>query len=158
MNKRRGDLENFKAYQREWKKERRKDDSFKEKEVERNKEWRELNKQAISESKRKYYLENLETIRLRKKLAYESRKKRNTGFDSELTSLVEAEARDLVKLRKKLTGIRWSINHIIPLHGKTVSGLHVWNNIRVTLLALNKRKANSYEEVCSGYRDQPSTQ
>ena len=67
-------------------------------------------------------------------------------WEQELTSLVKAEARDLVKKRKKETGIDWSVDHEIPIKGKTVSGLDVWNNLQVIPLVENKRKHNNYED------------
>jgi hypothetical protein len=39
---------------------------------------------------------------------------------------------------------RWDVDHIIPLHGKRVSGLHVPSNLRVIKSEENKRKANKY--------------
>lgn len=39
---------------------------------------------------------------------------------------------------------RWDVDHIIPLYGKKVSGLHVPNNLRVIKSDENKRKANKY--------------
>ena len=39
------------------------------------------------------------------------------------------------------TGIQHDVDHIIPLRGKTVSGLHIPANLRVIPSAENKRKA-----------------
>jgi hypothetical protein len=54
------------------------------------------------------------------------------------------EAYKLVKLREKLTGIKWSVDHIIPLQGKNVSGLHVHNNLQVIPFMENVIKNNHY--------------
>jgi len=45
------------------------------------------------------------------------------------------------------TGIRYSVDHIIPIKGKTVWGLHVPWNLRVMPLADNVRKWNKFEAV-----------
>jgi len=39
---------------------------------------------------------------------------------------------------------RWDVDHVIPLYGKKVSGLHVPSNLRVIKADENKRKANKY--------------
>jgi siroheme synthase (precorrin-2 oxidase/ferrochelatase) len=47
--------------------------------------------------------------------------------------------------RKTLeTGIQHDVDHIIPLQGKLVSGLHVQHNLQVITSAENKRKAAKY--------------
>lgn len=45
------------------------------------------------------------------------------------------------------TGIRMSVDHVIPLKGEAVSGLHVFENLRVLPLIENTRKTNSYRCV-----------
>lgn len=43
------------------------------------------------------------------------------------------------------TGVRHEVDHIIPLQGKTVSGLHVETNLRVIPMVENRRKSNRLE-------------
>lgn len=43
------------------------------------------------------------------------------------------------------TGEAWHVDHIIPLCGETVSGLHVVENLRVVRGAENLRKSNKFE-------------
>jgi hypothetical protein len=40
----------------------------------------------------------------------------------------------------------WEVDHIIPLHGQTVSGLHVPSNLRVITARENRLKNNRLEE------------
>lgn len=63
-------------------------------------------------------------------------------WERELTDLVFKEARDLCKRLLALTGAQRHIDHIIPLRGKAVSGLHVWGNLRVIPKEMNLRKGN----------------
>lgn len=64
-------------------------------------------------------------------------------WDQELTDLVTKEAHHLRLLRNKSTNIVWHVDHIVPLNGRLVSGLHIWNNLRVIPAVENMRKGNS---------------
>jgi len=66
--------------------------------------------------------------------------------DSEELWLIE-EAYDLAATRSKMTGIQWHVDHIIPLQGKTVSGLHVPENLQVIRAEENLRKGNRYDQT-----------
>ena len=58
----------------------------------------------------------------------------------ELDEFVASEAYDLAVRREKATGVKWHVDHVIPLLGRTVSGLHVWNNLAVITESENVRK------------------
>lgn len=51
----------------------------------------------------------------------------------------------LSALRTKLTGVKWHVDHVIPLQGKNVSGLHVPTNLQVILACDNVGKHNRFE-------------
>lgn len=55
------------------------------------------------------------------------------------------EAYVLAQLRQEVTGIQWSVDHIIPMQGDTVSGFHSPNNIRVIPQLLNSQKSNRWD-------------
>jgi hypothetical protein len=47
-------------------------------------------------------------------------------------------------MRTRESGYEWHVDHVIPLQGKTVSGLHVPNNLRVIPATENIQKSNNY--------------
>jgi len=53
-----------------------------------------------------------------------------------------AEAYRLARLRTQITGFEWEVDHIVPLAGKTVSGLHVEWNLRVIPRSDNRKKGH----------------
>jgi hypothetical protein len=53
----------------------------------------------------------------------------------------------LAVLQTKLTGESWHVDHIIPLQGKLVSGLHVPSNLRATRGKDNLSKSNNFEVI-----------
>ena len=62
----------------------------------------------------------------------------------EWDSFVVAEMYHLSALRTELTGIKWHVDHTIPLQNKLVCGLHCAANLAVIPAQLNYQKNNKY--------------
>ena len=119
--------------------------------------YREANKEEISDYLRKYRQENkVELTQKRrlwekenKELRYAHVAKRRAAklqahpkWEEELTQFVHEEAYELSTLRKHYTGLTHHVDHVIPLSGKAVCGLHVWNNFAVIPALENLQKGN----------------
>ena len=51
------------------------------------------------------------------------------------------------RIRTRRSGILHVVDHVIPLHGEIVCGLHVHDNLRVITYAANCIKKNRLEEM-----------
>jgi hypothetical protein len=54
------------------------------------------------------------------------------------------QAYELARLRTKIFKFPWHVDHIIPLQGKLVSGLHLPHNLQVIPALENLQKSNCY--------------
>ena len=109
------------------------------------KEYRITNKQNVSDTKKKYAKSNRGYINAyvakRKTAKLKRTPKWLTDVDLER---INNEYR-LAEIQSKLTGEPWHVDHIIPLQGKFVSGLHVPSNLRAIKGSENLAKYNSFE-------------
>lgn len=86
----------------------------------------------------------------RDKLCYYSSIRRSAMLNAvpswygEFDDFVITEAYKLAQLRNKVTGVSWHVDHIVPIKGVTVSGLHCANNIAVIPWIDNILKGNRY--------------
>jgi hypothetical protein len=118
------------------------------------------NKEVLRQRALKYYYADHEESKkaqlvrqknnLDKAAAYEAKRRAlkllrtPKWVDSEELWLIK-EAYALAALRTKQFGFSWHVDHIVPLQGKLVSGLHTVGNLQVISGFNNISKNNNYE-------------
>ena len=110
-------------------------------------EYRAANYEKILESNTRWRKEN--PLKAQMNWAnYRYRKYR--AMPSWLTKEDKADIAEVYKECKQTTeetGVQHHVDHIIPIHGKNVSGLHVAWNLQVVPASYNLSKKNKVEEV-----------
>lgn len=125
-------------------KERRADPKFVEAESARIKAWRVANPLKYTEASKRYRVNNPDVV-ANAVAAYRSGKANRTPtWLSEDDEWMLQEVYALAVLRTKLLGFSWEVDHIIPLHGRTVSGLHTPFNLQVIPMLDNRVKSNRF--------------
>lgn len=108
-------------------------------------------KLGIFRTREEYIKEKQKHAKGRKTSLFEYTSKRRSQMKqaqmTELDLLVQEEAVRLRYLREKTTGIKWHIDHIVPLNHKDACGLHNAFNLQVVPAAWNLVKANKNMDV-----------
>jgi hypothetical protein len=110
-----------------------------------SRQWHLKNKARNNAQKAEYRKNNLHkhaAKEMRRRLAKTNQTPSWLGVD-ELWMIEQAY--ELAALRTKMLGIAFEVDHIIPLQGKLVSGLHVPENLQVISATENRSKYNRFE-------------
>ena len=140
-----------------------------------HKAYYEANKARIAAVKRAYRAANKEKIIANKRVAYLATREANLAQKREYRQANKGKINFLCSMRKKVVKQRtpmwlspfdrlkikcyysvaamlarnnkepWHVDHIVPLQGKLVSGLHVPNNLQFLRGVDNVRKKNKFE-------------
>jgi len=93
--------------------------------------WQKRNKGTVNANTRKYQASKLQ---------------RTPSWLSEFDILKMKCLYQVAAMRSSESGEEWHVDHIVPLQGKTVSGLHVPWNLRVVSRFENRSKGNKYDD------------
>jgi hypothetical protein len=94
-----------------------------------------------------YIVQNRHKSRAIRRQRKERLKKGTPHWLSEFDLFLIEEIYSLCSLRSDMLNIRFHVDHIIPLRGKTVCGLHTPNNLRIVSAEENLKKSNAFESV-----------
>jgi hypothetical protein len=128
----------------------------KEKAKQTTRDWQKNNRERVNQTYKKYYERNRESV-LERKLKAIALKPEKSAEKSALrrantrnatprwaNMFFISEAYHLAALRGKMTGIKWHVDHVVPLKGEYVCGLHAENNLQVIPAVENIRKKNHF--------------
>jgi hypothetical protein len=105
-------------------------------------EWRERNAERLKERARRWYQENKPLVRA-KNARRRARKNNATPAWADLAAI--AAIYDECARISKETRVPHEVDHIIPLKGELVCGLHVHQNLRIVTRSANRRKSAKLE-------------
>lgn len=105
------------------------------------------NKDKISARTKEARINNPAIFQARVRARQAAKAKRTVSWVTAEEKWLINEAYELATLRTQMHGFSWHVDHIIPLRGKLVSGLHVPTNLQVISAVQNIRKANRYEVI-----------
>jgi hypothetical protein len=108
------------------------------------KAWEKANPEKVTAKRLRYNQKHPDAYTARAVANVAKRAKRVPQWLTHEDRWMLRQAYDLAKLRTKMFGFEWEVDHIIPLRGEHVSGLHVPQNIQVVPKALNRAKRNQY--------------
>lgn len=99
---------------------------------------------------REYQKKNAEVLRPRNAKAAMARiaakKKRTPSWLNANDLWMIEQAYVVAAMRTQITGIAWEVDHIVPLQGTCVSGLHVPWNLQVIPASVNRSKRNKFDQ------------
>jgi len=142
--------EKNKEYHKQYQKDRKNDEEYRKKQNKKVLAWYhtnfEKNKEKNNARNRAWRANNKGIINFHTNKRYTAKKQRLPIWTTE-ENLKQIKAMyALAAMLNKNTNTAWHVDHIIPLQGKTVSGLHVFENLQIIPAIENIRKRNNFEE------------
>jgi hypothetical protein len=108
------------------------------------KAWRESNPERTAAMYRDWAQRNRDKVNAKWMKREASKKHRTPSWLTEDELWMIEQVYDIAATRTAMLGIEFHVDHIVPLQGKTVSGLHVPWNLQVLPAKLNRQKSNRF--------------
>jgi hypothetical protein len=102
------------------------------------------NHEEEKQKRKEYYKSNVDKYYVNKARRRASLLQATPKWYDSFDDFVLSEAHSLCKLREETTGIKWEVDHVVPLQGKTVCGLHWHQNWSVIPMFDNRSKGNQH--------------
>ena len=142
------------AYQREYMRKRRENKELREAELEllrkqrdsdeyraRDAKWKRDNRDKVRAYEQQYYKEN--SAKVIAKVSKRRAKQVSATFgDQEAINFVYHAAQAI----KDVYGTQWEVDHVVPLQGNNVSGLHIACNLQLLSPEQNRSKSNQWQD------------
>lgn len=106
-----------------------------------NKEWCSQNPEKNKQAKKKWNQLNADKCRIICNKRYSYAKQARPQWSNKF--FIE-EAYRLAQMRSELFKTQWEVDHIVPIRGSDVCGLHVETNLQVIPRSLNASKQNRF--------------
>ena len=137
-------LQSQKDYQREYARKRyREDPEFRDKQLERKRNRREdpEHREQRREYMREYVKNNRAKFAAKNAKRHAAKIQRTPAWaDLDMIAVFYATAREMTEE----TGVPHEVDHVVPMQGKNVSGLHVATNLQILSASENRSKRNKY--------------
>jgi hypothetical protein len=137
--------------------------------LERIKIWREQNKDRVLAAKARYRERNRDKLSAANKRRYldnpdkafahaaASRARRRMAYPQWADRAEIVRIYEMAKYLTSSTGVVHEVDHIYPIAGKTVCGLHVPENLQIVTVSENRRKSNKHPEDLRSHMSTYST-
>ena len=102
--------------------------------------WREANKEKMAELRKAWRDANKHKSQAYVRKYQTAKRQRVPNWLTPDDNWMMEEAYELAIRRTKMFGFQWDVDHVIPLRGKTVSGLHTPLNLQVIPAVVNSSK------------------
>jgi len=105
------------------------------------------NMESVKASKKQYAQNNKHVINAAVARRRAAKLQRTPAWLTEDDHWMIKQTYELATLRTKMFGFQWHVDHVVPLQGETVSGLHVPWNLQVIPAKINVSKKNRWDNA-----------
>lgn len=109
-----------------------------------DKEYAAANRETLRENLRRWKKKNKGKVNAETARRHAAKMQRTPPWLSESDKLRMRCIYEVCAMRNRESDIQWHVDHIVPMQGETVSGLHVPWNLRVIPAVDNMRKNNRF--------------